>query len=194
MKLLRALWVVGAGLASVWPAAGTAANLFEPNKTVSIVADRAAAQIGDSLTILILESSTATNSARSGSARASRIDAGLRAGTTINQNVQASLGGKFDTSGETDRSGKMVAQISAVVDGILPNGDLHVSGEQTLRINGEHTKIKVRGRVRRVDISAANTIISSRLADAAIDYDGTGFVSKSARPGWVARLFNFLGL
>jgi len=79
------------------------------------------------------------------------------------------------------------------VDGILPNGDLHVSGAQELNINGDKTNIRIKGRVRLADI-ANNAVLSNRLADATIDYDGSGFVSSSARPGLLTRIINWLGL
>jgi len=88
----------------------------------------------------------------------------------------------------------MVAQISAVVDEVLPNGDLRVSGAQELNINRERTFIRVKGRIRAVDVTASNIVLSNRLADATIDYDGSGFLSKSAAPGLVARIFSWLGI
>jgi len=54
--------------------------------------------------------------------------------------------------------------------------------------------IGVRGRIRPYDISAENAVLSSRIADAQIDYDGKGFVSRSAKPGLLNRIFSFLGL
>ena len=93
-----------------------------------------------------------------------------------------------------DQRKKLVAQITVVVTDILPNGDFLVLGEQLMRVNGENTRIAVRGRVRRADITSQNTVMSSRLGDAQISYDGHGFVSRSAKPGIVNRVFSFLGL
>jgi flagellar L-ring protein precursor FlgH len=87
----------------------------------------------------------------------------------------------------------MAAQLSATVTEVRPNGDLIVSGWQALDLSGEKTNIKVTGRIRPDDIGADNSVLSSRLADARIEYNGKGFSSRSAKPGIVARLFNFLG-
>ena len=87
----------------------------------------------------------------------------------------------------------MVAQISVTIVRVLPNGDFQVSGEQQLNINGDKTNIRIKGRVRQADISN-NAVLSTRLADAVIDYDGTGFVSRSAKAGFLTRVFNWLGL
>jgi len=80
------------------------------------------------------------------------------------------------------------------VESVLPNGDFQVAGQQTLVISGERTFIRLRGRVRRADISSGNAIVSTRLADAQIDYDGSGYVSRSGRPGPATRIFSWLGL
>ncbi len=88
----------------------------------------------------------------------------------------------------------MVAQISVVVDKVMPNGDLHVEGAQALKINGEKTNIHVSGTVRLADITSGNAVLSSSLADAIIDYDGAGFVSASSEPGLITRALNWLDL
>ena len=77
---------------------------------------------------------------------------------------------------------------------MLPNGDLRVAGDQTISINGEAAHIAIRGRVRRVDITSENVVLSTRLADVLIDYNGSGFVSRQAAPGPIARIFNWLGV
>jgi flagellar L-ring protein precursor FlgH len=80
------------------------------------------------------------------------------------------------------------------VEEVLPNGDLRISGEQELDIAGERSHIRLKGRVRRSDISASNAVLSSRIADARIEYNGKGFASRGAKPGIISRVFNFLGL
>jgi flagellar L-ring protein precursor FlgH len=63
-----------------------------------------------------------------------------------------------------------------------------------MHVNGETSNIGVRGRVRPADISSDNQVVSTRVADAQIDYDGHGFVSRSSKPGVINRVFRFLGL
>jgi flagellar L-ring protein precursor FlgH len=177
-----------------WCLPANAADLYHPGEWSALATDRNASRVGDTLTILIYESATATNSASNNSDRSSHFGGQISADTVFNHGGNLSLNSGSDNTGSTDRSGGMVAQISAVVDGVLPNGDLHITGAQALNINGEKTNIKVAGRVRRADISPSNTVLSSRLADAAIDYDGSGFVSRSSQPGLLTRVFNWLGI
>lgn len=171
-----------------------AADLYNHGEWPSLATDRGAHRVGDVLTILVYENSAATNTASNGSRRNSTFGGQASFGTSFNKSADLTLDSGSDDTGTTGRSGTMVAEISAVVDAVLPNGDLHITGAQVLNINGEKTNIRVEGRVRTADIASDNTVISSRLADAAIDYDGAGFVSRSAAPGVLTRVFNWLGI
>ena len=170
-----------------------AADLYTPGNWPALASDRAPQAVGDSLTVVIYENSTATNSSQNASRRSNRLTAQARTGAS-DEGLVANLGGTFDAAAETARTGKLIAQISVTVQEVLANGDLRVAGEQLLNINGEHTRIKLHGRVRRADITGENTVLSTRLADAAIDYDGSGFISRSSGPGLVKTIFNWLGL
>ena len=118
----------------------------------------------------------------------------LRRVAIFGGSARAGFGGTYDGQGTNARTNRIAAQLSATVSEVLANGDLVISGWQALNISGERTNIRVSGRVRPEDISSDNAVLSSRLADARIEYDGKGFASRTARPGIVSRLFNWLGL
>lgn len=192
---LIARTAAGAGLilSLCLASAAMSEDLYRPGSWPALASDRTAARIGDSLTIVVFENATASNSSQKGSGKRTKLK-----GEIIEMGAPLEAGSvgidtEFQGNGQTARSGRMVAQISVVVDDVMPNGDLRVSGRQILNINGEKTTIRVRGRVRPADISADNTVLSSRLADATIDYNGSGFISRSAQPGIVNRIFNWLG-
>jgi len=168
-------------------------DLYRPSNWSALSADRKAMQPGDTLTVVVYQTAESTNSAKSDSSRSTNLGGALAAGH-INETGSLNLGGGYTGGGEVQRSDKFVTQLTVTVDSVLPNGDLQVSGHQRMHINGENTDIAVRGRVRMADIGADNRILSSRIADAQIDYDGKGFVSRSAKPGLLNRLFRFLGL
>jgi flagellar L-ring protein precursor FlgH len=174
-------------------APATAADLYQRDNWSALASDRNAYKVGDILTVIVYETATASNSANSGSSRNTDVSGSVSAGS-FDKSAKLGIQNGSDNSGTTGRSGGMVAQISVVVDNVLPNGDLHVTGAQVLNINDDKTNIRVAGRVRPSDISAANAVLSNRLADATIDYNGSGFISSSAKPGIVTRIFNWLGL
>lgn len=170
-----------------------AKNVYDGNRWASLAADDTASSVGDILTVVVYQSTEASNSARQNSRKSNSIGGGLSIGS-INEQADLDFGGNYSGGGEIVRTEKFVSQLSVIVTGLLPNGDLLIAGEQQMFVNQENTVIKIRGRVRRVDIDADNRILSSRIADAQIDYDGKGFVSRSARPGLATRIFRFLGL
>lgn len=164
----------------------------------NLAGDRSAHGVGDVLTIVIYENSSASNSAENSAKKNTSFQGAFSMGNpstgsnVVNGTASLGLSHASDNAGATARAGQMVAQISVTVDSVLPNGDLHVSGSQALKINGEKTNIRVQGRVRQADITPSNAVLSSSLADAMIDYDGQGFVSASSQPGILTRIFNWL--
>lgn len=170
-----------------------AENLSTPSSTSALVRDIKASVVGDTLTVIIVQSAEARNSSRNARDRSSTASGSVSAGD-LSEFFDLSLGRDYSGVGEVRRSESFVTQMSATVTGVMPNGDLLIEGGQSLQINGETTRIDVTGRVRPYDITGQNTILSSRIADARIQYDGKGFVSDSARPGLISRIFETLGL
>jgi flagellar L-ring protein precursor FlgH len=168
-------------------------DLYSEKTFRPLASDKRAHLPGDVLTVLIYENSSAVTSADTTLQRSN--DVALRANVDRHAHA-AGVGANNDFSGggTVQRQGKLLAQMSVSVTGVAPNGDLLVVGEQRLDINADTQKIRVEGRVRPLDISEANTVLSSRLADAKISYLGDGDLSSRQRPGFWSRLFNWVGL
>ncbi len=170
-----------------------AEQLYHGDGWPAVTADRKARAVGDAVSILIVEATKASSKLENNSGRKSQTGGKFQAGG-IDEEASIEFGGSYAGHGEVVRAEQFVAQISATVIALAPNGDLVIEGKQQMLINGEETLIAVRGHVRPQDISADNAVPSSRIADAQIDYDGKGFVSRSAKPGLLSRLFSFLGV
>lgn len=178
---------------AIFVAGASGQDLFQGGNWASMAADRRAAEVGDSITVVIHQVAEASNTTQNSTRKSTETGGSLRAGG-IDEGGALTFGGGYTGRGEARRSERLLAQISVVIEQILPNGDYRIVGRQQLRVNGETTLIAVRGRIRAADISGDNAILSSRIADAEIDYDGKGFVSRSAKPGLINRLFSLLGL
>lgn len=188
----RSVLLVPLALLGTSPAA-LAEDLYKGESWASISADHKAMARGDALTVLIYQEAEASKLAQNSSRKKTDLGGSFGAGS-IDEAAELEFGGGYSGRGEVRRSQRLVAQITVVVQDLLPNGDLIVAGEQWLRVNGETTRIEVRGRIRKADVTSHNTVLSSRIADAQINYDGRGFVSRSANPGLINRIFSFLGL
>ena len=184
-------------LAALWlaiAAPGQAADLFDPNTYQAMTSDKRALRVGDALTVLVYEDSSASSSADT----STNTSAGLRTDFSrtngARNGFQAGVGDDYGGRGRIQRSGRLLAQLSVPVQEILPNGDLAVAGEQRIDVNGEKTNIKLKGRVRPQDIASNNTVLSSRLADVSIEYIGDGYLPDRSRPGLIPRVLAWLGL
>jgi flagellar L-ring protein FlgH len=171
-----------------------AEDLYKADNWPALAADRKAGQIGDILALLVVENNQASNSVTKGSRKRNSIDIGVDTSLDFEESGSATIGGSYEGRGENARTDRMIARLSVTVVEVYPNGDMRVSGLQRLKINGETTTININGRVRRDDIAADNSVLSWRLADAVIDYDGKGFASRSAKPGVLTKIFSWLGL
>lgn len=171
-----------------------AESMFNPQSYRALVADQKAVKPGDALTVLIQESASASSSV---DARASRSqDVGLR-GQTLGQSARGISGGTTSASdggGQVVRSGRVTAQITVTITDVLPNGEMLVSGQQTVDLNGESQIISVAGRVRPRDVSDGNSVLSSRLADARITYSGEGYLADKSQPSIWSRFATWIGL
>lgn len=96
----------------------------------------------------------------------------------------------FDGSGTTARNGTLNGSIAVRVVKEMPNGDLFVEGTKVVLINNEEYHLYVSGLVRRTDIGQDNSIASTRIADAQIEFTGRGDLADQQRKGWLGRLLD----
>lgn len=164
-------------------------RLFQDNK---------AREVGDILTIDLVERTTSDTKAQTAVQKQSNIDFAApsiagQAVTFKGKNIlQASIKGKRDFTGGADsqQSNKLDGTVTVTVVQELGNGNVLVSGEKKLRLNQGDEVVQVQGVVRISDIGADNRIASDRVADARIVYGGRGTISRSNAMGWLGRFFN----
>lgn len=157
----------------------------------SFYADRRAHQAGDMLTVLITEFSTVSATAqtttnKSESARVSVVDK-----TGAVRPLEADIDGKSAGGGEIQRSDQLVAKLAVVVKGVDARGNLTIEGEQDIEVNNEKQRIKLNGVVRQEDIAPDNTIPSSRVGAARIEFTGKGILARKQSPGLLNRILAF---
>ena len=182
------------GVATAFFATPSAADqLYPGDDWASMASDNKARDVGDILTVVIFESASATNRVGTRSGKDTKLNGSVDV-AGVDESISFGIGGSYRGLGETERSDRFVASMTAQVVEVLPNGDLIIIGIQNLVVNGERRDISVRGQVRQVDVTPENTVASSRLANAAINYDGKGYVTRSAKPGLLNRIFSFLGI
>lgn len=98
----------------------------------------------------------------------------------------------FDGEGKTQRAGKLTGVIGVRVKQELPNGDLFVEGTKVVMINHEEYHLYVSGVVRTADIERDNSIASSLLADARVEFTGRGDIDDQVERGWLTKILDFI--
>jgi flagellar L-ring protein precursor FlgH len=99
---------------------------------------------------------------------------------------------EFDGNGKMAQSDTMTTTIQARVIEALPNGTLRLEARRTLENGREKGDMILTGLVRREDISASNSVSSTRVADLQIRQEGSGPLSRATRKGWLTSLYEFL--
>ena len=179
------------------PAPRTAGSLYS-RASDSLFADLKARQVGDMLTVLIVENDSASKQASTSTDRSSSISAGIPNLLGLEGKLpgdgNAMLGANFKNgfagNGSTSRKGQLNASLAVQVIDTYPNGNLKILGGKEVMVNSEVQTVYLTGIVRPVDISAANTVQSTKILNARISYTGNGAIGDKQEPGWLMRIFD----
>lgn len=171
----------------------SASSLWSPGAG-SLFADIKAKQAGDIVTILIVESSSSSQKAKTSFTKSLKHgnDAGI--GLILKNLPELGISSKQSGSsdGATTRTASFLAKMTAVVVKVLPNGNLVIEGSRTVETNSEKQDIKLTGTIRPQDIAPDNTVLSTYLADAEIKCTGKGPIGDRQREGIISKLIKFL--
>ncbi|AJP74669.1 flagellar L-ring protein FlgH [Sphingomonas hengshuiensis] len=155
-----------------------------------------ARRVGDPLTIVLVERTSASKSA--GSKLDSSGSASLTPPTTgalsLFKQSDASASGarNFTGTGSADQANALSGEISVTVAAVYPNGTMLVQGQKRVTLNRGDEFLQIKGIVRPADIDANNRVASTRVADARIAYTGKGDVARASRQGWLSRFFQMI--
>jgi flagellar L-ring protein precursor FlgH len=189
-------------------AAGVSA-LAEPvadwSLATRLYGDKKARRVGDILTVLIVEEATSSKDAQKGTDKkfstsgkltfASPVVDGIPQASWTNAGIPAwsvDATRSFSGKGSMENKDAFSGTIGARVMEVLPNGNLMIEGRRTLVIQNEAVEIVLTGTVRPEDISRENTIKSTAVADAAIQYNSTGSIAKNQNKGIFPMLWDWI--
>jgi flagellar L-ring protein precursor FlgH len=174
------------GNGSIYQAGYTNRSLFE---------DRRARNVGDTLIITINEKMSASKKSSSSADRkgSSSMDVpllGALSGANILRTpISGSSDSTFEGKGDSSANNAFTGTIAVTVIEVLPNGNLLVSGEKQMNINQGGEFVRFSGVVNPTTVSAANSVSSTQVADARMEYKGTGYIDEAQTMGWLARFF-----
>ena len=171
-------------------------SLFKAVNNNNIYSDSKARRIGDIITVMLEESTSASKKAKAEYGKDNNITmqpfSALGRNVTFKGNpIDLSLNSSTDFKGDSkaDQSNSLNGQISVNVIQILPNGNLVVRGEKWLTLNTGKEYIRLTGTLRPEDVSSNNEVASNRIANARIEYSGTGAFADANKQGWLSSFF-----
>jgi flagellar L-ring protein FlgH len=178
---------------SLWLAAGS--------REQGVATHLKAAQVGDILTIVVSESADQAASQSKSSSSASNMNASVSQflfptsvssfGTKGGALPGIKFGGTSDFKGGGDvkNSQTINARAAVLVTDVLPNGNLVIAGARRITFSGETQNIVLHGLVRSSDIGSDNTVLSSNIADARVEFISEGSMSDASKRGWLSKIY-----
>jgi flagellar L-ring protein FlgH len=150
-------------------------------------------QVGDLITIIIVEQAKATSEAKSSNGEKGSVSAGPGTGILgVIPQMGVNWDNNFDGKGTTTRGGSLNAKLTVQVKEVNPNGILVLEGRQVIKVNEENQVLTITGMARTEDVSIDNIVLSSNVANAVIEYKGKGIVGDGQKPGVLSQFFHWL--
>ncbi len=162
----------------------------------SLYSDARAHDVGDVLTVVIAEATSASSTADLKTSQDENVNINQGSGLLqrLFKDLTLSAGNSrtANGSGQTSRTGALTTTLSVLVKEVLPNGTLRIEGSRMIGINRETQRVTFSGIVRPEDIGVDNSIASNLVAAVEVHYDGKGSVGDTQKPGFLTRIFRFL--
>ena len=173
-------------------------SLFKLNYVNNIYSDSKAHRVGDIISVILSESTQAQKNAKTemkkeNSATLSPITG--FGGVPVNfkdKAIQFGYDQESDFKGDSkaNQGNSLSGNISVHVLRVLPNGNLMIRGEKWMSLNNGDEYIRLTGVIRPQDINSNNTVTSSKVANARIQYAGTGTFADVQEQGWLSSFFS----
>ena len=162
---------------------------------IPLFEDRRARGIGDTIIVNLNEKTNASKKSGSNVDRESETSFSIPSflGLPLKKifqgvDLETESKNKFDGKGSSSSNNNFTGTITVTVVDVLPNGNLLVSGEKQVGINQGHEFIRLSGVINPINI-LNNTVSSIQVADARIEYRGSGYLDEAQTMGWLSRFF-----
>jgi len=167
-------------------------------------ADHKASRTGDILTVVISESVAQQSSQSTKSNKESTIDAGISqfiyppalSGLATHGGVlpATKLAAKNDFAGggQISNTQSLSGRAAVLVTDVLPNGNLVIEGVRVITFSGETQYVVLHGLVRADDVTSANTVDSTNVADVRLEFISEGALTDAQKRGWLTKIYDTL--
>jgi flagellar L-ring protein precursor FlgH len=170
-----------------------AESLWTPGSR-NLCVDLRPSQVGDLVTVLIIEGASSSQEASTDLSKSTDHSNGAGLGPFIQliPEVAFNSGQTSSSAGQSTMSNKFATRLAATVTKVMPNGNLQIQAVRSLNMNGEKQEVTLTGIVRPQDIASDNTVLSTSLADVAINYIGKGPSGRRQQEGVITKILSYL--
>ena len=172
-------------------------GIFQAGSYRPLFEDRRARFRGDTLFIMVSEKTSASNATSNNASHAANADVGVPGvrsmpGGLFNSDgkLVANATSKFADSDAAKNDNLFSGSITVAVLEVLSNGNLVVSGEKQVGVNGEIDTLRFSGVVNPLTIQPGNTVLSSQVADARIETISRSNIDGPRVMGFLGRFFS----
>lgn len=163
----------------------------------SLYADIKASEVGDVLTVIIVESANASRESKSKSQSKAEMQAGASASGNLADFLPLFGGGSnissnYAGSDGTEQRDRLTGRITVRIVEKTESGMFKIKGERKLGVNSEENLMQLEGYVRPKDINTDNSIFSYNIADAKITYRKSGITNKLLGQGTLSKTFTWI--
>lgn len=170
-------------------------SIYQVSNSRPLFEDRRARFVGDTITINIAEKTQASKKSDTKAERSQAIEtsvptvSGLPFKSAQGMALTVDSSNKFGGKGENSSTNDFTGTITATVIEVYPNGNLLVSGEKMIGLKEGEEFVRFSGVVNPNTITSANTVQSTQVADARMEFKANGFVDSAQVMGWLGRFF-----
>jgi flagellar L-ring protein FlgH len=174
-------------------------SIYQESTGMRLFEDERAHQVGDLLTVFLIENTDANKSASTSTSK--KNEYGLNNPTIFGvpvdigspraANLAMSMGSSqaFSGDGASSQRNSLQGSITVMVTRVMPGGNLVIQGEKVISLNQGEENLRLSGIIRQQDIQPGNSILSTKVANAHIKYGGKGPVASASIVGWLTRFF-----
>ncbi len=204
MKIFHTLFLVLSPAVAAIPVFADSLWTSPANSENAMFADRKASRVGDILTVVISENVATQSSQSTKSNKSSSIDAGISQfiyppaisglGTKSGVLPATKLAGKSDFTGggSINNTQSLSGRAAVLVADVLPNGNLVIEGVRVITFSGETQYVVLHGLVRVDDVTSANTVESTNVADVRLEFISSGALTDAQKRGWLTKIYDKL--
>jgi flagellar L-ring protein precursor FlgH len=174
------------------PRGGVSGGVFNADAGLSLTSDSRAFRVGDLVTVTLQETTQSSKKAGTTFNKGSTVGVtplGILGKVLPKTGIDVSADRGFSGDSTSTQQNALSGAITVVVQEVMPNGLLKVSGEKVLTLNQGEEFVRLRGYLRAADIDSNNNVSSLRIANARIAYSGQGTLAEANAPGWLMRFF-----